>query len=711
MSNFSTAVTTANEIVKAVDFSYSHDQAINNIALGIQAIMTDGGKDFIIGGKVKPYASGGMNVVIEPIYGHCASSGVDFAETLSSQQPISIEDADPALDRIDIIQVRGQEEPYDYQDRKFRNPTTGEETTQNIATKKRIILNVSVKKGEAGSVTAKPADVGFVKLAEITVPAATVSINDDNIKNITARSVGVENGNWTMDKARTFNPGYLTDLVTVLLHDHKEDGSHKNESIKAANILFGNEAGAVKGTVIPTGESMNVRGIDYSALSGITQVMATLALAVNLAYPYANNVLGRFMLLDDTPVATSTANVDITAGGELSIDGILCTVGQMVFLKDQTDPKQNGLYEVQTGAWNRYTGYTSANPNAFTGKFILAEGGTANAGKMYYLDGDNYVIDTTPLDFRESMFSPQDLPGKAIIRGPDGKSNEDKKREDGLFNLRMDLTANADMVEGYGRDLLTVLGVSSIPAAMAELRRRCNNNGEIDNTGIPDFRGLMVGDYLDGLDLSGIGAPTGGTAPQAWNGTYKNNRLVISGFNTYKGVGDTENVKNHVLFTFRNVIVKGRMNSSDTNANGYPACELRAWLEGAAGDGSGSFAAGLKAAMGGNFLYTIRKTHSIKGGNAWNSFTVWLPTEIEVFGYQTYGDETAQYNTNVQFPIFQKSAVYRIKRFNGSRNWWWEQMPSASTSTNFCVVATLGYAGNGIASSMDGGVAPAFCVA
>jgi hypothetical protein len=203
MSNFSTANTAINEIVKAVDFSFVHDQAINNAALGIQAIMTDGEKDFIIGGKVKPYPSGGMNFIVSPIYGHCAGSGIDFIETLTSQQPISIEGADPVYDRIDTIQVRGVTGLYDFQDRKFRDPDSGAETVENIPTKKRIYMEVSVKKGSPGSVTAPPTDTGFIKLAEIVVPAASVSVNAENIKNITARSTGTENGNWTMDKSRT----------------------------------------------------------------------------------------------------------------------------------------------------------------------------------------------------------------------------------------------------------------------------------------------------------------------------------------------------------------------------------------------------------------------------------------------------------------------------------------------------------------------------
>jgi hypothetical protein len=257
------------------------------------------------------------------------------------------------------------------------------------------------------------------------------------------------------------------------------------------------------------------------------------------------------------------------------------------------------------------------------------------------------------------------------------------------------LTSHADEVDGVGRSLLDVFGVTTIADAMTEIRRRCNNNAEIDPSGIPDFTGIMPGDYLDGINLSAIPAHGGGTAGQAWNDTYKNNRIVVSGFNTFKGAGDTENAKNHLLFTFRNVALQHRVNPANDNAGGYAASELRAFLEGANGDGTGQYAGdatvpvaaflnALKAQIG-NYVYTIRKAHSIKGSQAWGSYSLWLPSELEVFGTPVYGDEglympaltspvlaaRAAWITPVQFPIFQKSYAYRIKRYNNARAWWW----------------------------------------
>jgi len=190
------------------------------------------------------------------------------------------------------------------------------------------------------------------------------------------------------------------------------------------------------------------------------------------------------------------------------------------------------------------------------------------------------------------------------------------------------------------------------PSAMQALSERCNGEG------VADFRGLQIGDYIDGLDLSGIPAEGGGGAGQPWNDGYKNNRIAISGLNTYKGIGDTENRRNHIMFTFRNIPLRKRMNPTNTSTGGYPSSELRAFLEGANGNGTG-------------------------GRESWN--------------------------TNIHLPVFSHSSFYRIKRYNGVRSWWWMSSPAASASV-FAHVTDIGHGTRYTASSL-GGCAPAFCVA
>jgi hypothetical protein len=221
------------------------------------------------------------------------------------------------------------------------------------------------------------------------------------------------------------------------------------------------------------------------------------------------------------------------------------------------------------------------------------------------------------------------------------------------------------------------------------------------------------------------------TAGQAWNDTYKNNRIAVSGFNTYKGMGDTENKKNHILFTFRNIPLKKRMNAANDNTGGYKASELRAFLEGTNGDGTGdksdvttaAFMNALKVQIG-DCLYTIRKLRSTKSGNSWANYTVWLASEIEMFGVPVMGDEGVYMPavtspsiaarcgsiTPIHIPLYQKSYGYRVKRYNGTRDSHYLQTPYSGSAASFCNVNSNGYTSSSSASGL-GGCAPAFCAA
>ena len=426
MSNLKTALAMENEIFKATDFNFGYDSIVANIATAMKAVLSNSEGNYVIGGKVKPYGSGGLNVSIEPIYGFCNSTGIAVVES-DVTEPVSFEDADSSLDRIDIIQIRGTETGYDSQSRKFIDPSTAIETTQTVNTKKKIALTVTVKKGSNGSEAAPAVDNGFVKIAEVRIPAGTNNITEDLVKNIDARKYGAENTEWTTNKAATFNPGYLADIFYTFLDNHNEDGSHKNAVIKAANIDFGTGNTQVKGTVMPTGQSMSVHGEDFTSTVSITDLIIALASNTGKLYKYANGILSRYSFLDDLPVACSTENIDISQGGEMTIDGVSVSIGQIVLLKDQTDAKENGFYEVQSGAWNRYTGYTTANPTAFVNKFIFCKQGTVNKGKVFYLDNDLLKIGTDELSFIESIISPcakkssvmsRDKYGRAQVAAP-----------------------------------------------------------------------------------------------------------------------------------------------------------------------------------------------------------------------------------------------------------------------------------------------------
>jgi hypothetical protein len=257
-----------------------------------------------------------------------------------------------------------------------------------------------------------------------------------------------------------------------------------------------------------------------------------------------------------------------------------------------------------------------------------------------------------------------------------------------------------------GRDLLSVLGVETVPEAMAALREKCNGEGT------PNFDGLFIGDYIDipSLIVDGV--------------TYANRRILLSGFNRYRNMHEYEayrNTKNHLLFTFDKIVLKKRMNPTNTNAGGYPSSELRTFLEGVGGDGSGLFAVGLREAIG-DCLYTIKKYASVKGAMAWGNYTVFPPTALEVgapFYYRPSdggwwpGDEEDTVSLQRRFPIF--SIRQFQKKYGTVYDWYWLSTPLStqafdSAASAFCAIDSGGLAGDNGAGSA-GGVAPAFCVA
>jgi hypothetical protein len=384
------------------------------------------------------------------------------------------------------------------------------------------------------------------------------------------------------------------------------------------------------------------------------------------------------------PVAASTENIDLVTGGLLVIDGIQTEAGDLVFLKDQTKTVENGFWEAQTGAWNRYAGYVDGETECFSQRLIDVHGGAENKGVIFIIETDAYVIGTTPLTFVETYISVKTKPGTAVFRDRNGEIDDINKQ----FQI---ITSHGESREG--RHLFDVLHIGSAPELALKLEERADGASKK-----PNFSGLLIGDYADGIDL------ISGSLNVPWNDTYKNNRIVLSGFNQYKGCGSTENTKNHFLFTFKDVPLDKRMNATSTNVGGYAATEMRTFLE-------SDFKNALIAALGGDFLYPVQRLHATSDTAwTWYTDTVFLPTEYEVFGAPIWSHVGYGGGFQCQFPIFRDSCEYLVKRLNGTRRSYWLASMQAGSSAYFVNVYYLGRSHSYIASSALG-CAPAFCVA
>ena len=249
-------------------------------------------------------------------------------------------------------------------------------------------------------------------------------------------------------------------------------------------------------------------------------------------------------------------------------------------------------------------------------------------------------------------------------------------------------------MEGYfsphrpdtGRNLLTVLGVATAAAAFSALRTKADNG---------DFKGLRLGDYIDVSSMTVDGS--------AISNSNQRLRFIIAGFDTYYRVGDTEITSHHIVMVSKNCVFQHAMNSTATNTGGYPASELKTWLNDAV-------KTGLVNAIG-ITPKTVRRLLDTKGDWAWTAETVFIPTEVEVFGHQAWSNNKG-YSTgsSVQWPLFSKHPQMRIANWNGLRWWWWEASPRTDDTAAFCSCGGNGVANNGSASSSVGGVRFAFLV-
>ena len=90
--------------------------------------------------------------------------------------------------------------------------------------------------------------------------------------------------------------------------------------------------------------------------------------------------------------AASTSN--ITLSGEQTIDGVSCVADDRVLVTGQTDATENGIYNCDTGAWNRAKDWDGAY-DVVTGTIVRVHSGTSNSGYYAVTTTGTITIGTT----------------------------------------------------------------------------------------------------------------------------------------------------------------------------------------------------------------------------------------------------------------------------------------------------------------------------
>ncbi|MDR0474566.1 MAG: hypothetical protein LBH43_12950 [Treponema sp.] len=167
----------------------------------------------------------------------------------------------------------------------------------------------------------------------------------------------------------------------------------------------------------PEGEEGGIDNIPLHMLADRTEILKYMiehGLGV-----YVQKTLAQYGYAKSDAVVNARENVNIEAGGLLSVDEVDLAAGDAVLLSGQTDRKENGLYTAEEGPWERLDGYGPEDGKAFTHEYIYIEKGE-DAGKLFTVGTQEYAIGETDLEFFETAFSFKKLPGKKVIRDRNG---------------------------------------------------------------------------------------------------------------------------------------------------------------------------------------------------------------------------------------------------------------------------------------------------
>ncbi|MDR3247283.1 MAG: DUF6273 domain-containing protein [Treponema sp.] len=178
---------------------------------------------------------------------------------------------------------------------------------------------------------------------------------------------------------------------------------------------------------------------------------------------------------------------------------------------------------------------------------------------------------------------------------------------------------------------------------------------------------------------------------------------VINSFNANGSyTGNSNGTDAHLVFQFQNVAFTHNMETSDTNASGYVGSAMKNYL-------TGDFLTGLEAAgVPESVLWASKRYVANKGNDDATAADLiedklWLPTEWEMFGSNTYLDTTHETAANQARLEYYTTDTRRIKyNVSNSANWYFLASPDSGSADNFCNVDTTGGADNIIASACGG---------
>ena len=233
---------------------------------------------------------------------------------------------------------------------------------------------------------------------------------------------------------------------------------------------------------------------------------------------------------------------------------------------------------------------------------------------------------------------------------------------------RTDFNTAFDAIDDeFARRLLpTYLYGREIPFTWEQIQTKCLAG---------DFSGISVGDWKP-LTLT----------------TSETVIMEIAGINTYYGYAS--NGKHNIDFISRDcLLTPQQMNTTTTNIGGWLSSKLYDTLNGTGGIYD-SLPSDVKAVIGEKLMLLENKAAASSTTWAWHTENkLWLPAELEVFGYQSWSEIGWGSGNFKQYPLFAGSEVHIIKKLgtSGSATEWWTLSPRQLQTTFWCRIPAEGF--------------------
>jgi hypothetical protein len=230
------------------------------------------------------------------------------------------------------------------------------------------------------------------------------------------------------------------------------------------------------------------------------------------------------------------ATFTVTATGNLTIDGVLSALGDVILVKDQASGFQNGLYTVTTaGTAGVQAVLTRASDMdlaaEFAGAFIPVKNGTANAGSLWLANPVGAVtVGTTSIPFTELNKAADLVAGNGISIS----ANTVALNVSARFNLGTSLDLASGIVGGSGTGTFTKFTVdtygritSTATAVPSDIGAQ-PVDGDLTAIAALSSNGIAVRTATDTWAIRSLVAPAAGITVTNNDGVSGNPTLVLA---------------------------------------------------------------------------------------------------------------------------------------------------------------------------------------